>query len=373
MSVEPRPQPASHPAYRAQRSFGSLDGVRCLCILPVLWHHAGVSSDLRLLGRGFLGVDMFFVLSGFLIVTLLLRERDRTGGVSLRRFYARRTLRIFPPYYGLLLALAVAYGLLRTAEEGDPFFGALPVYLLYVSNWSTLQAPNLAIMWSLATEEQFYLVWPACEKWIRRSWIPAVLAAWLALNQAINFGWLDSVFAGLYGTPTVPDLSILDTTFTPICLGVILAHLLHERRWFDRLAPLLQGRLMAPLLLGSLVLEAQLTPADLSGWPRLLVHLTMAAWLGSLVVREDHALAGLLRLRPIARIGAISYGMYLYHLWVFHVARLANEQLGLDFLAALFVTGGLLTILVAELSFRFLETPFLGWKRRFESGGAAPA
>ena len=365
MGIEARSPGPCHETYLARRHFESLDGVRCLCILSVMWHHAEIGYALRASTRGFLGVDMFFVLSGFLIVTLLLRERSATGAVSLRRFYMRRVLRIFPAYYGLLLVLTVGYLLFRPGEGSSLFFATLPWYVVYLSNWSLLQAPNLGIMWSLATEEQFYLVWPACEKVVRGPWLPVLLGAVLVVNQLINFGWLDGWFASLYGLPEVPELAILDTTFTPICLGVILAHLLHGRSGFERLAAWLGHRHVPALLLLALVVEVQLSPADISGWPRLLIHTTMALWLGSLVVGDDHSLRPLLAFRPIARIGAISYGMYLFHLWAFHLARGINGWLALDFELALFLTGSLVTVVVAELSFRFLEAPFLGWKKRF--------
>ncbi|MGB2610895.1 MAG: acyltransferase, partial [Isosphaeraceae bacterium] len=99
----------AHEQYLGTRTFASLNGVRGLCILSVLWHHAPGGLHALILERGFLGVDMFFVLSGFLIVTLLLRERDRTGSISLKKFYARRTLRIFPIYYLVLFTLLLFY------------------------------------------------------------------------------------------------------------------------------------------------------------------------------------------------------------------------------------------------------------------------
>jgi peptidoglycan/LPS O-acetylase OafA/YrhL len=99
----------SHATYRTTKHFASLDGVRCCCILAVIWHHCPhPPSPANVLERGFLGVDMFFVLSGFLIVTLLLRERDRSGRINLKNFYVRRTLRIFPIDDLQLFVLALA-------------------------------------------------------------------------------------------------------------------------------------------------------------------------------------------------------------------------------------------------------------------------
>src|ERR1700733_1134905 len=119
LSVTPARVPANpavtssgpYSAYLATRTFASLDGLRALAVLGVLWYHT--TEDLPpwpALRRGFLGVDFFFIISGFLIVTLLLRERRSSGTISLRNFYTRRSLRIFPAYWTMLLFVAcVAY------------------------------------------------------------------------------------------------------------------------------------------------------------------------------------------------------------------------------------------------------------------------
>src|SRR5260221_295593 len=101
-----------HAGYLAIRTFGSLDGLRALSILAVVWHHTQEGFHfLPIAYRGFLGVDLFFMISGFLIVTLLLRERRRTGTISVKKFYIRRFLRIFPPYYAVLTLVAITVSL----------------------------------------------------------------------------------------------------------------------------------------------------------------------------------------------------------------------------------------------------------------------
>lgn len=147
------PMHRSHAQYVAQRSFGSLDGLRCLSIVAVLWHHGKPSIDFPTIAtRGFLGVDLFFVISGFLIVTLLLRERDQIGQISLKKFYVRRTLRIFPVYYLLVCTLALYYSFVASdSSVGDQFLSDLWIYLTYLGNYFFL---GWAIVWSLAAEEQ---------------------------------------------------------------------------------------------------------------------------------------------------------------------------------------------------------------------------
>ena len=139
-----------HKAYLETKYFASLDGVRCLCILAVIWHHSPIPPGLpAIANRGFLGVDMFFVLSGFLISTLLLREKDKYQTVDLNLFYQRRSLRIFPAYYGLLLIFALLYLLqLGKSESSQQYFQVLPFYATFTSNWVGEQANNFAILCS---------------------------------------------------------------------------------------------------------------------------------------------------------------------------------------------------------------------------------
>jgi peptidoglycan/LPS O-acetylase OafA/YrhL len=143
----------NHKEYLKTRRFRGLDGLRALAIAAVVWHHSEKALPITLASRGFLGVDLFFVLSGFLICTLLLRERSKTGRISLADFWIRRILRLVPAYYCLLLALVIAYLVLK---PGDPdtarLVEGLPAYALYYSNWAKPDAVNLGITWSLATE-----------------------------------------------------------------------------------------------------------------------------------------------------------------------------------------------------------------------------
>jgi peptidoglycan/LPS O-acetylase OafA/YrhL len=347
----------AHAAFRAQRFFGSLDGLRALSVLAVIWHHSDVQlAWLPATRRGFLGVDMFFVISGFLIVTLLLRERTRSGAISLRGFYARRTLRIFPAYYGVLLALALLY-LFRDSPRATQFWSELPLYLAYASNWVPVLVYPIA--WSLAAEEQFYLCWPPIEKWLRRLAVPLMLV-FVAANQMVNFG----VGIGAPGTwlgDRYPTLAILQATFTPICLGVLLAHLLHGERGFRAVGRALAPPAAAIAFAAALVVVCNLPTENIRGLHRLAIQALMTGVVGACVVSETNGLAGLLRLAPIARIGVVSYGMYLFHVFVIGVVHAAPAEIPRLAAFACSVAG---TWVVAEASYRLYETRFLAWKRR---------
>jgi peptidoglycan/LPS O-acetylase OafA/YrhL len=352
--------------YLITRTFGSLNGLRGLCILAVIWHHVPVSRYGGALShRGFLGVDMFFVLSGFLIVTLLLREHGRTGSISLRRFYARRTLRIMPIYYMLILMISMIYMMIRPySESAQNYYHSLPFLLTYTSNWASIKAGNMGIMWSLATEEQFYLVWPAIEKFLRPWWVAVALAIVLVANQLVNFGVFNPLIATTYGAARP---AILDVTFTPIALGVVLAHLLHTRETFIPMYRLLGGRGAALGMGAALVLLIAAWPgADIAGLGRLSIQFTMMLLLGSLVVREDRWDRPLLTVTPLRYLGVISYGTYMYHMWVIHAVRVGFERLGSSPEGVtFFIVTVLGCMVVAGMSYRFIEQPILKWKARF--------
>jgi peptidoglycan/LPS O-acetylase OafA/YrhL len=353
---------AEHARFRATRTFGSLDGLRCASIVAVVWHHARPETPgwLPALHNGFLGVDLFFVISGFLITTLLLRERDARGAISLPRFYARRSLRIFPAYYGLLAALALVLGLVATgANMRAPFFRELPFYATYTSNWIVCTT-FLGISWSLATEEQFYVFWPPVERYARRAALP-LLALLLLVSQAVNYRLLDGALAraGL----RYDELPILQATFTPLLLGVATAHALHRATPFAFAARLLGGRAAAPLAL-LLVLAAASIPGSLTGTPRLAVQLAMTLLVGACVIREDHALSRILRWRPIRHVGAISYGIYLYHLPAMMPVTALLASIPAAPSGARFVLTLAASIGIADLSLRFFERPFLRLKGR---------
>lgn len=347
-----------HQRFVQTHRFGALDGLRAISVLAVVWHHTAGKTYEGFLGRGALGVDMFFAISGFLITTLLLRERSRTGGVSLRKFYARRTLRIFPVYYLVLLTYTVLVAVTRSGtSEADAFWHHLPAFATYTSNWfvdlSTDSNVTFYFAWSLATEEQFYLFWPPLLvlllHWRQGRAGVAVLA--IVILAAVTIAVDRGVRSDALAWRVVGSLAV------PILLGAAAAILLHYRRSFDRLAPVLGQRFAAPVFgVGALVLVAL-------GAPEEIVQLTMVLLIAACCVREDTWLHPVLTLRPLVFIGVISYGVYLMHMLAANLVRPAiGDQYGLlVFLATVPVV-----LLVAYLSFRFVEQPILARKRQYE-------
>ena len=350
----------SYDSFKGRRLFSGLDGLRFLSITAVVWHHAPIQPvPFRAGSYGFLGVDLFFVISGFLIVTLLLREREKTETISLRSFYARRVLRLFPVYYGLILGLgALYYFVQRDSEFGKQFVGDLPIYLLHLGN---IIPVGYGIVWSLATEEQFYLVWPFLEKYFKR-YLLVIVVVLLIVNQGFNF-FRGDITAWL-GFPGLRDRSVLEVTFTPILLGVMLAHLLNARRAYEGLRHVLARACTVPVCLLAMVALCTFGPSDISGFPRLALHVFMTLLVGAVVVNERNPVMALLTNRLVSRIGVVSYGIYLFHIYCLVVAEKVLAKLGMTHGLAVFFLGYAVTYLVAELSYRFYETPFLRLKRR---------
>ena len=349
-----RAQHASYAQFRGGQSFGSLDGLRALSILPVVWHHATPYPLPGVLGKGPLGVDLFFTISGFLISTLLLRERDKNGRVSEIDFYKRRALRIFPLYYAVLgLYVVRAFLWPPLPELRAHFFSSLPFFATFTTNWFVNFAVShpvvFAFSWSLATEEQFYALWP----WLFRvRWLPFALAvALLALDQLAERGLLSSALP-----PGSLGLRMATSIATPICLGAIAACALHARRVYARIAPVLGQRWSAPLAFLGLIAAVF---AD--GVPLFATHVLVAVLVVTTVIREDHGIVSLLRFSPLVAIGTVSYGIYMVHVALVTGVR---QALPLAYRGALpvFALAFALSYLVARVSYRFLETPFL--KRR---------
>jgi peptidoglycan/LPS O-acetylase OafA/YrhL len=355
------------------KNFSSLNGVRCICCLAVIkghihWEFAGP----RLFTLGWLGVDLFFVISGFLIVTLLIRERERRGSVSLSKFYARRMLRISPIYYLLILTVLFFYlAISPWRPNGLRYYAwTFPVLLTYTQDLIRVPLGLFFHCWSLAMEEQFYLFWPTIEKFAIRPARWCILAGMLLLNQGVNFGLFDGLIPRVYGGDVaVLKLPIFLITFTPILLGVLLAYLLNERRSFGILYKVLGYRWSPFFFLAALFAACEVSPGLDQGWTKLTVHLIFMLMLGSLVVREDHFARPILAFAPIARLGVISYGIYLYHVWVIGVIEYIRSHYypGEINKLAEFAIVTLATVAVAEASYRLIEQPLLRLKERYHS------
>ena len=363
-----------------------LDGIRAVAVIGVLLFHGSASW----LPGGFLGVDVFFVLSGFLISTLLLEQLAARGRIDFRTFYIHRARRLLPA----LIATIALSALLVAAFAQDAaaqFRRTVIPALLYVANWSFIsddasyfeaigRPPILQHLWSLAIEEQFYLLWPLILLFIfrRRGRIGVgKVALWVALGSTLLMAFL----ALLWNMPSYNDASRLyfgtDTHAMSLLVGAALAAVYRPGAMPRRLPPPRNLALtgvgllaFAAVLLGYLTLHEQNPWLYRGGF---LVFALAAAVLIAVTAHPAAALGTMLAVAPMRYIGKRSYGLYLYHWPIFVVMRPeVDVPMGPG---PTFVLQLALTFAVAELSYRYLEMPIRrgqAWpavKEWLEAGG----
>ena len=339
-----------------------LDGLRGLAILMVLAFHLGY------LPGGSLGVDVFFVLSGFLITTLLVEEWNRRGSISLKTFYLRRALRLLPAFLTLLLLCTLAGLFLSSAQERAARRQEVIVAGCYIANWPNLHhtpMPILGHTWSLSVEEQFYLLWPLLLvlmlglKLPRRR-ILLLVCGGILLSASLRMGLYRADRAGSGHAPDIMRLYMgLDTRADSLLMGCLVGLL---AAW--GLLPR-SRRFVFWTGVGSLICVGGLA---FLAWKRCLDHsqyyhglFTAAALMvGIIIVRQLAAPSRLgsvlLDFAPLVWIGRISYGLYLYHMPVVALLRPTGPAM------ALAAAG--LTVASALLSFLVIERPCLRLKDR---------
>jgi peptidoglycan/LPS O-acetylase OafA/YrhL len=345
-----------------------LDGLRAVAVLAVVLYHA----DLGWIPGGFLGVDVFFVLSGFLITSLLLVELERTGRVQFRRFYLRRARRLLPALLAVLAATAVLVA--TVAYDAAPSYRRdLPGALLYYSNWLNIvtetsyfefigRPPMLKHLWSLAVEEQFYIVWPAIA-WLAYRWRGARAVGLVALGGALTatVAMVVGSVAGRMPAPGDPSRLYFgtDTHAMGILLGAALAVVWRP----GRTSPVLpRGPRIVITLAGTAALAGLVWMFLRVGEYSVFLYrggfLVVAAISAVAVAAASHrgvAFGRWVGLPPLRWIGERSYGIYLWHWPLFLVTR-PGVDIPVDGWAALTLRLVLLLV-VAEASYRYLEMP----------------
>lgn len=337
-------------AYRAD-----IDGLRAIAVVSVVLFHGEIA-----LPGGFLGVDVFFVISGYLICRLLLSEFDRTGSISIARFYERRIRRIFPAMF-VLCVLCVPFALLWMFEsELKSFFDSAIAALFFVANIfyyqetgyfaaAAEQKPFLHF-WSLAVEEQYYLVFPvflavAHRLTGRRGFFWMSMVALFVSAALMAWGSINMRSAAFYLTPfRVWELlaGALVATVSPVQLARL-----------SRAAREAGGLVAALLILGAMVLYDPLSAE--TAFPYMLAVVSGSATL--MAIGHGTWVGRGLAWRPVVGIGLISYSTYLYHQPLFTFARLRLPE-GLTLELAWILA--ILSFGLGWLSWLFVEQPFRG-------------
>lgn len=366
----------------------ALDGIRAVAILLVMLVH------LQLFLFGWVGVQMFFVLSGFLITRILLAQKDQPLKTFLRNFYIRRILRIFPIYFGLLIVVSLIF-LISKSPAG--FDQEAPYLYTYTWNFANLQpdftgSGLFGHFWSLCVEEQFYLVWPFLIYVTPRKYLPALLIAIIVVVPGLRFvseQYLllhdQSLLIGIWSR----DIPILN--FDAFAMGAAVTVFdfpakIKRPGWWTIgliLASIAIGLVTAylgsgkwrPLTLG----YPQPSTALLTGYQTTWRYSLIDLWSVCLLV---YALYGrnasrVLGNRFLASIGKVSYGMYLFHLPLLYLTLL-NPDLHIPYVPrswqgiAMAVAFALVVYLISLASYYLFEVKFLALKDRLAPETPAP-
>ena len=365
--IDEGPPAGSEPNTGGGRFRPDVEGLRAVAVVAVLLYHAGVPFA----GGGYVGVDVFFVISGYLITGLLLRELEKTGTVSLTRFYSRRAKRLLPLTVVVLAFVVVLSWLVFDPVRMEEVSFGVVASGLYFMNWllaaraadyfaAGLEASPVQHFWTLAVEEQFYLVWPvlilAAAWWSRRTGrgLRPVLAA------AFGAVALSSLVYGVYSTQTQAGAAYFSTLTRgwELALGGLLALVPATR--FVRLPRAAAGVAAAAGLVAIAFATLRFDDDTLfPGHAALVPTLGAAAIIAAGLAKTPGGPSRLLALGPVRHVGRISYSWYLWHwpplVFVDAVWGSLSPLEGVGVLAASYVP--------AVLTHRLVERPFLHSRR----------
>lgn len=355
-----------------------LDGIRAIAVTLVLFVHCvivpgrGTAAWIlrNVLSNGWIGVDLFFALSGYLITSILIRARTRPH--YFRNFYARRFLRIFPPYYVVIAILAIAAAWLPFG----PLRPAWP-YLTYTSNLYLVFAhwewTPLGHTWSLAIEEQFYLIYPILVLRLPKPRLRHLLWIVIAISPLVRLMMNAMTFPAASAFTTFCRLDVL-------AMGALIAIELDDRTEIsDRTVRRLRLAFAALLTASALLFvtrQLDSRTAFFNGVSLTIIDATAAMFICVAVAAPVPLLDRLLRLPAVVAMGRISYGIYLFHYPILRIVEWQAKARMADTWPRTAVIGGMsigLTMAVSALSWFAFERPILRLKKWFYDPGEEAA
>ena len=338
-----------------------LDGLRGIAVILVMLSHSGIARG------GFIGVDIFFVLSGFLITALLLEEYDREGHVNLKKFYIRRALRLLPALYLLLAVFAVFALVTKQGHDLTKAARSALFCFLYVADYAKALGfttlGELGHIWSLAVEEQFYLVWPllliCMLKLVSRRktlGVIVLLIAGIAVQRSL-------LWDGSEQKATRISFAF-DTRMDALLVGCAIGLLaewghLAVSRGGVRLLRALGLVCIAPLAVKAASNPGILDSRGLAYTSLLIQALLIGVVVAGVLVSPQTKVVRVLKIPALVWVGRVSYGLYLWHYLIVSVLK----TLSLRYIVMLLMYFPL-TVLATASSFYLLETPCLKAKKR---------
>lgn len=363
--------------------FENLDGLRFLCFLSVFFYHSFHTEipEIKnsasyhfikwdIFGNGNIGVNFFFVLSGFLITFLLIEEKRLNGQVSLKKFWTRRILRIWPLFYFCVIFGFLIFPFIKQLFGQVPLEGANPWYFVFFLNNFDLiyngspDASILGVLWSVAIEEQFYLVWPVilfiCP--LKKLWIPFLV---IISGSLVFRAFHDNpIFRELHTFSCIGDMAVGGT-------GAWLINI--SDKFKNRITTLPKSSIYFIYVLFVITFffrDELLMGTHLS---RVFERIIAAIIILFIILEQtfsENSFYKMSNFKTISKLGVITYGLYCLHFLGILVATTLTKKLGYNthLWQIVFVETSValaVSIVISKLSYRYFESPFLKLKERF--------
>jgi peptidoglycan/LPS O-acetylase OafA/YrhL len=370
--------------------FPNLDGLRFICFLMVfLFHtyktifqnlrdtnHIAYSVTRFLFSNGELGVNFFFVLSGFLITFLLIKEKEVSGAIHLRNFYIRRILRIWPMFYLCIFIGFVVVPALKTISGQPSSEIARPLYYLlfannfdYIHSWPAFpDALILIVLWSVAVEEQFYLTWPVFLKFLPKNFYPILFSSVLLFTL---------IFRSFHLSPTDHNYAVLHFhTFSVIgdmAIGGLMAYFCSYKSGFlNFITNLKKGVIILIYIIAACLILFRDSLFELpvtAVFERVFISVAF----GLIILEQNYSKNSFFKfsnLKSISKLGLYTYGLYCLHFFVISIVNGAFSKFGLETSNVVSaITAALISLVgvtfICRLSYQYFEKPFLKLKDRF--------
>lgn len=378
------------PQAKSKIFFPNLDGLRFFSFLVVFFYHGHLSvfsylkdASPRVYGvieflfqHGNLGVNFFFVLSGFLITYLLIKEKELTGTIHVPKFYVRRILRIWPMYYLCVFIGFVAFAVMKkmsgmpVEENANPLY-----YLFFAANFDIMhtwpEKPDaliLSVLWSVAVEEQFYLTWPIILKFIPLKGYKYVFPSIMALSlifRSFHTGDNDTEFGIRY----FHTLSVIGD----MALGGLMAYYVSYENKFKSFVTNLGRPAIVLLYVLTLVVTLFKDAIFSTGTLIIFERIVIAFLFGMIIMEQNYAKNSLFKMgnfKLVSKLGIYTYGLYCLHFLGLYFSIKIMNKLQLDgslpwVSFGIITLALLLSIVISLASYYFFEKRFLQWKDKF--------
>lgn len=363
--------------------FENLDGLRFFCFLSVFFFHSFHTeiSEIKnsklffflkvtLFGNGFLGVNFFFVLSGFLITYLLIKEKEKSNNIQIVKFWIRRILRIWPLYFACVFYGFIIFPYTKILGGGIPNESANPWYYIgFISNFDYIKkglpdSPGLGVLWSVAIEEQFYFVWPVILSFflVKRFWIPLCLILFASI-----------IFRAINDVPILHEMHTI-SCIGDMALGGLGAWLILTSLYFKNIITNLPKWVIFLCYIVFAFIFIFRDEFLLSSYPLRIFERSLTSSIILLIILEQcfakNSFYKMSNFKLISKLGLITYGLYCIHFIIISLIVGVTKKLGINnhIWQVLFMEtiGSLIiTICISLFSFKFFENPFLKLKEKF--------